>query len=484
VKACGSVLTNYCWKEDDAAASLHQALQAGLSPDQIYLGIDVWAQNTTKLAHPRVTYPEYGGGGTNTGVAVAKLAELGLSAGIFAPAWTFEHFPGHGRDMEATVWDGEDLPDDTDCSCGDCHKRHQPNKTAPITSFAKGHNAGSETFFFTDFSRAFGSHSNEEEDILYGGSPLHAQVGSQSILPLRTESLGMLSPLLHKIEYVGGQSKLVIEARNLPASAVKKDLSSTDHSWGIPLFRLDMPIDGSLRLRISYRDLSKRPQGVNFYLKASCRATEEEARRTGYPVGYSHKLYGVARYGYPKVDNLLDVELKIDNEYIPANLRLEELGFWSQATNAGTGIRLAEIEYICIQPVASYPIPSRPFTYQGGYFQDVSSRTALPGVPPHHALFDIRKESRGEGDSQHIRLCWGHTSSEPVRGMPYSEITGAFSHFVVEVDDLNLGRAYTAEHVLPASLVEVLAGREVAVRVHGIGFDGQELAGASLLVQF
>jgi hypothetical protein len=481
VKACGSVLTNYCWKEDDAAASLQQTLQAGVLPHQIYFGIDVWAQNTTKLAHPRVTYPEYGGGGTNTGVAVAKLAELGLSAGIFAPAWTFEHFPGHGMDMEATVWDGKNLPDDIDCSCGDCSKRHQPNKAAPVASFAKDYNAGSETFFFTDFSRAFGLHSDEEEDVLYGGAPLHSQLGSQSILPLRSESIGMLSPLRHKIERVAGRSQLVIEACNLPPSVMKKDMSHTNHSWGIPLFRLDMPIDGSLRLRISYRDVSKMPQGVYFYLKASCRATKEEARRTGYPVGYSHKMYGLTRYDYPKVDHLLDIELKIDSQYIPANLRLEELGFWSHATN---NRRLAEIDYICIQPVASYPIPTRPFTYQGGYFQDISSRNSSPDVPPHHSLFGIRKEARGEGDTQHVRLCWSHTSSEPIQGMPYSEITGAFSHFVVEVDDLSLGRAYAAEHILPASLVEELTGREVAVRVHGIGFDGQELAGASLLVQF
>jgi hypothetical protein len=298
---------------------------------------------------------------------------------------------------------------------------------------------------------------------------------------LRSESIGMLSPLRHKIERVAGRSQLVIEACNLPPSVMKKDMSYTNHSWGIPLFRLDMPIDGSLRLRISYRDVSKMPQGVYFYLKASCRATKEEARRTGYPVGYSHKMYGLTRYDYPKVDHLLDIELKIDSQYIPANLRLEELGFWSHATN---NRRLAEIDYICIQPVASYPIPTRPFTYQGGYFQDISSRNSSPDVPPHHSLFGIRKEARGEGDTQHVRLCWSHTSSEPIQGMPYSEVTGAFSHFVVEVDDLSLGRAYAAEHILPASLVEELTGREVAVRVHGIGFDGQELAGASLLVQF
>ena len=90
-KACGGILTNYCWKEGDAAESMHNALQNDIPLQNVYLGVDVWAQNTTKLTQPRVTYPEYGGGGTNTGVAVAKVAELGLSAGVFAPAWTFAY---------------------------------------------------------------------------------------------------------------------------------------------------------------------------------------------------------------------------------------------------------------------------------------------------------------------------------------------------------------------------------------------------------
>ena len=70
----------------------------------IYFGVDVWAQNKSSFTHPRVTYPEYGGGGTNTGVALARLSDTGQSVGIFAPAWSFEHFPGHERDVERTVW--------------------------------------------------------------------------------------------------------------------------------------------------------------------------------------------------------------------------------------------------------------------------------------------------------------------------------------------------------------------------------------------
>ncbi|KAF2633516.1 glycoside hydrolase family 85 protein [Macroventuria anomochaeta] len=446
-KACGSVLTNYCWKESDAADSLHEGLQTNLPSHQIHFGIDVWAQNTTKLSHPRITYPEYGGGGTNTGVAVAKLAEFGLSAGIFAPAWTFEHFPGHGRDVEQTMWDGGDLPEGTACPCGDCDKRHQPNKVTPITSFARLYNAGSETFFFTDFSRAFSTHSDKEKESLFSGFSMHAQLGSQAILPLRTESLGMLSPLRHRLEDVSGRSQLVIEACNLPLSSIKKDLAPTDHNWMIPLFKLDMPADGSLRLRVSYRDLSNIPQGVAFYMKVS------------------GTVHGLTQYDCPRIDHLLDLEIRTSNVLSLSN---------------------PQVDYICIQPIASYPVPSQPVPYRGDSFQPISSRNfPSEASSPTSTISDIQKSSRGEGETQHLRLCWTHSSSgQPVKGMPYSSITGSFSYFVVCVDGNGFGRAYAGEHMLPASFVERLAGREVFVKIKGIGFDGHELSSASTTLQF
>lgn len=471
-KACGNLLTNYCWKESSVVNSAHKALQEKLPLQHIYFGVDVWAQNVTKLSHPRVTYPEYGGGGTNTGVAVAKLAKSGFSAGIFAPAWTFEHFPDHGRDMEQTIWDGKDLPKGVTCSCGDCEKRHQPNQTTPITSFAKRFNAGSETFFFVDFNRAFGTHSNREKEHLYSGFTTHAQLGSQSVLPLRTESLGMLSPLRHYVEDVPGRTQLVIEARNLPLSATKKDLASTDHSWMIPLFRFDMPADGSLRLRLSYRDLSSMPQCVYFYTKVS------------------GTVHGLVQFDYPRVDHLLDLKIGTAphprNQDSMRNLRLEEFGFYSNAFNAENGVRLVEVDYICIQPIASHPIPSEPTPYPFDMLQPVSTHNfSLKGSMQTHTILDIHMSSRGEGEIKHLRLCWSHTSEgQPVKGMPYSSITGPFAYFSILVDDLSLGRAYATEYVLPASLVEELGGCEVPVTVKGVGFDGQELTSASTTLQF
>ncbi|KAJ5056101.1 glycosyl hydrolase family 85-domain-containing protein [Bipolaris maydis] len=264
--ACGSILTNYCWKDADAENSLQLALSSKISPRNIFFGIDVWAQNKSSFTHPRVTYPEYGGGGTNTGVAVAKLAGLGLSAGIFAPAWSFEHFPGKGRAAERTVWQGIPLPCDMDCSCGDCLSRHQPNEAFAILKNAKERVAGSEKFFYTDFTRAFATHDDTSND-LFDGCSAHAQLGSQSILP-RPTIFGdghQAVELWHRLDSSSGTSCLVIEARQ---NQLESD--HTTEFW-LPLFRFDMPADASLQTEI-FSDNASLPTGhstVNFYIRTT-----------------------------------------------------------------------------------------------------------------------------------------------------------------------------------------------------------------------
>jgi hypothetical protein len=467
-KACGGILTNYCWKEGDAAESMHNALQNDIPLQNVYLGVDVWAQNTTKLTQPRVTYPEYGGGGTNTGVAVAKVAELGLSVGVFAPAWTFEHFPGYGKEVEQTLWDGVDLPANATCPCGDPGTRHQPNKTRSMSTSARMYSASSKTFFYTDFCRAFSRHGDRETEILFDGCKMHAQLGSQSILPLRAEKLNTTNLLRHKVEDTNGRSQLVIEYLTLPLPSAERTPVRTKEEWKLPLFKFDMPADGSLRLRISYRDLSKTKQGASFYIIVS---------------GMTHNLDHSDQYGS---DHHLDVLISIKDIASPKSPRLEELGFLSKAIDADISTRLAEVDYICIQPVASHP--SLP--------QLVSSRNNTPGATPpqnsqvdtlsqNHTIFNIRKISRDVGEMKHIRLCWDHTSnSQSSEGMPYSAITGPFSYFAIYIDDLFVGRAYVPEHVLPVSFKDHFAAREVPVQIKGIGFDGQELASSNTTMHF
>lgn len=448
--------------------STHEALQNNLPLQHVYFGIDVWAQNATKLSQPRVTYPEYGGGGTNTGIAVAKLAKSGLSAGIFAPAWTFEHFPCHGREVEQTVWDGQDLPKDVACSCGDCEKRHRPNRTMPVTCFAKLSNSGSETFFFTDFTKAFGTHSEKEKDTLFGGYTLHAQLGSQSILPLSPESFGIQYSMRHRTEYAEGRSKLVVESCGLHVASSEKDAAFTNCSQSMPLFTFNMPADGSLRLRISYRDFTKPSRHVYFYMKIS---------------GTMHSL---VQSGRSRIGQLVVTEIKANDTVSQPNPRLQEIGLFSLTGDAGVCTKLVEVDYICIQPVGSYPSWSQADSLEGDISRPGPSLDTTSVAPQQpHSIFNVHKESHSGGVTQCTRLCWSHSSGVcPAEGMPYSASTGSFAYFAIYLDDMFLGRAYAAQHELPTSFAEQSAGREVVVNIKGVGFDGRELASTRRKIQF
>ncbi|KAJ4987523.1 hypothetical protein SVAN01_06980 [Stagonosporopsis vannaccii] len=446
-KACGGILTNYCWKEKDAEDSIREAFQNNLPLRYVYFGIDVWAQNATMLSQPRVTYPEYGGGGTNTGVAVAKLAELGLSAGIFAPAWTFEHFPHHGRGIEQAMWDGGDLPKDIACSCGNCNKRHRPNRTMPVTGFANLSNSGSKTFFFTDFTRAFGTHSNKEKDKLFNGQSLHAQLGSQSVLPLRPESLGIQCSMRHRTEDVRGRSHLVVESCGHPLTQAKKDAASTKCSQLMPLFKLNMPADGSLQLRISYRDLTGTFKGIYFYMRIS---------------GTTRSLMQSDPF---QIDHLIDVTIEAGDTV-------------SQ--------QLAEVDYICVQPIGSYPSRSQSTPSKGAISQPVSLLcTPSDASKQSYSIFNVHMASHGGRVARCTRLSWSHRSdARSAHGMPYSTSTGSFSYFAIYLDEMFLGRAYAAEHELPTSFIEQSVGHEVLVNVKGVGFDGRELASVITKIRF
>ncbi|KAL8773903.1 MAG: hypothetical protein Q9209_001333 [Squamulea sp. 1 TL-2023] len=66
-EAADGLFTNYRWTDKKLAESKILAIEAGIPNENIFFGIDLWAQNTNMPGPPRVTYPPKGGGGTNTG---------------------------------------------------------------------------------------------------------------------------------------------------------------------------------------------------------------------------------------------------------------------------------------------------------------------------------------------------------------------------------------------------------------------------------
>ncbi|EUC38448.1 glycoside hydrolase family 85 protein [Bipolaris zeicola 26-R-13] len=422
--ACGSILTNYCWKDTEAENSLQLALSSKISPRNIFFGIDVWAQNKSSFTHPRVTYPEYGGGGTNTGVAVAKLADLGLSAGIFAPAWSFEHFPGKGRDAERTVWQGIPLPRDMDCSCGDCLSRHQPNEALAVLKYAKERVSGSENFFYTDFTRAFATHDDASND-LFDGCSIHAQLGSQSILPRpaifgdRHQAVG----LWHRLDNSSRTSRLVIEAMQYQSN------SDATTEVCLPLFKLDMPADGYLQAEIYSNNVS---------LPADQSIVTLYIRTTDSVQLFTITLEkGIQRTVCP---------LK---SLVPG-ARIQELGIHLKGsidTALGKTLHLMNITSVRIMPISTFQMSSL------------------------FSIDQIQLEKRGEGDCARVQLVWnfrdhGRTNYKD-NGIPCSNITGPFSYFVIYMDGRMIGKAYALEHILKKRFVEKNAGSTVELELVG-----------------
>lgn len=74
--ACDGIFTNYHWKDDYPSSC---ALEAKGRRLHVYMGIDTFGRGT------------WGGGGYNVDKALGKIRRAGVSAALFAPAWTMEN---------------------------------------------------------------------------------------------------------------------------------------------------------------------------------------------------------------------------------------------------------------------------------------------------------------------------------------------------------------------------------------------------------
>jgi hypothetical protein len=446
--ASGSILTNYCWKESDAIRSKKLADDNILHPVNIFFGVDVWAQNSTELVHPRVTYPEKGGGGTNTGIAVAKVAVMGLSVGVFAPAWSFEHFPGHGRAVERVMWEGLDLPEHVDCSCGNTGIRHAPNHQFPIVRFAQQFAAGSESFFYTDFTRGFGKHE-QEDDMVYMDKKLHSQLAAQSVLPnyisrIQNErSQRAITSLSYRLEDRPGFTQLVVDVQ----SNIAREISPNDfREQYMPLYMLDMPAGRSLKLKIVFqRCLTVSYVSIAFYIKLDS---------------------GQQHLSCPESEGVQSIEYTLQEEDTPyESNRLQELGVYVRAPHMNLPpTRVLEVREISIIPLST---------------SDISGNCSIDVVHFEH---------RNDSENGHWRLLWTFSDEREEKrkasGIPYSDITGPFSYFLVEIDGLSVGRVYALETILSDHLMNLLKShKEMEVTVTGVGFDGRRLAANTTMLQ-
>ncbi|KAF2836884.1 glycoside hydrolase family 85 protein [Patellaria atrata CBS 101060] len=437
-RAAGECLTNYHWQESDVLDSRLFVEQNQLGPDHVFFGIDVWAQNKKFHGPKRITYPEKDGGGTNTGVAVAKLGEIGLSAGIFAPAWAFEHFHGQiASSVDRSMWQGDRLPKTLACDCGVDNQHDTASYiNYPITKYAREHPAGSETYFYTDFNRAFRVYSKGN---ISSEQTLYSQLGAQAILPyLRRQTFdndGHFQLNNLRGELSDHPPKLTIALWISPTSARHNRYS--EEILYLPLFKLSMVADGCLEARITSRMLSIDAQNeVGIYMRVS----------------NQYQYYRISTMDMET--SCIAITVREPKGPIQEPGRLQELGAYCKGSFKSDCGGLFEVTEISISPKAKITGPYR--------------------------INGIRLEIRGHNEHRHHRLVYTYEGlngkesnhgSFP-NGLPFSPTTGPFAYFLVEIDGITSGRVYAMEFVIEDVNLLKQISTGCHVRIIGIEFDG------------
>ncbi|KAF2756289.1 hypothetical protein EJ05DRAFT_502747 [Pseudovirgaria hyperparasitica] len=454
-KAAGSILTNYRWTGEGASSSIKLAQEHQIPLSNIFFGIDVWAQNTHTTGPKRVTYPSKGGGGTNTGLGVAKLAELNLSAGIFAPAWSFEHFPSQGRNVEKAMWHGTELPPDTHCDCADASvHRDSSYKNNPISRYAQQRPAGSLSYFYTDFERGFAPLTDTQTSSMEGKG-FQSRLAHQSILPdiftLSQPPECPSSPNL--IAHLQPQPSRLQIIRREPSGR-----SGPGANMSLPLFRVSLK--GYLRLQVNYTLLSPLPPNHIIKIYVKLRKCQTNMISFELPVVPAHEQRQIYTNIYeslnPGHDRFEAVITEIGVEYIVDDAKLEEDVPGPQVVDGnivGSRTPLIDIHSLAILPPGI-------------------SRLACE-------IGDIRVLRHLVDDTEQLRLAWSFTESDDCRiaMLPRSNMTGPFAHFDVRIDELPVQRTYALQYIFQASSVQKLRGGDkVEVQITGIGYDGQMCA--------
>ncbi|PNS14612.1 hypothetical protein CAC42_1634 [Sphaceloma murrayae] len=432
-QAAGAILTNYDWTPELARSSLQIASAHGVKAENVIFGIDIWAQNRGYEGPERRTWPREGGGGTGTGRGVAELADIGVSSGLFAPAWPYEHFDAHRKEVETSMWTGRPLPKDVACTCkpGDVHMIPL-YKEYPILRFANAYPAGTASFFFSDFL---------PPSCLEQGT-VATQLSSQSVLPLQ-------SAWEHDqdIQFVWGTGKDGLLLRlNRPPTLERLKVTRR-------LFDLDMHSPEGFEACICFSTQNTSPttsilvrfEGADSIWVAPSGEVQRETVRMQLATNKS------GSYTQPSLPVTgITVEVRLDESTVGAHK--------SPVCNASN---LLQLHSICIKRVSS------------------KGDSPVPTIPC------ISREQLEDGTAS---IAWTIDFIEPKHpdrsGMPFSPHTGPCAHFIVEIGTLLKQRVHTCRITLPDHLDSELEGSpETNIVVQAYGFDGSMLCQSEVLWQ-
>ena len=440
------------------------------------------------------------------------LAEHGYSAAIFAPGWTHEHFAAgtsnntrymdreidsrvlcdkarilHSqplalgsseaqtlsectedtdsmtasttilgqsiqRSVGESIWEGAVLPTRLDCDCkGRPHHMSQYQKN-PIAKSAVEFPVGSESFFETDFGAAW---------YLVYSDPL----GPPKVMPC----LGMQSPEPHILPLA---SQIAGEPTNPSAAGSlyycfisNRTGTSAKRALSIRTQEVALAFEARPRGMSSLQKLCLYNLSVlastSLLLKTTCSRRDESlgsVKDFGLYVGF---LDGSERLEY-ELFSLPDSvarsqELQFEIKERSKGTRLVELGVFCQGLPSLRDEELFQCHCLCIIPQLAVEAQAR---------LDFS-------------ICDLKLIERGVSPHVQKRLAWkwkGDRAGWPL-SLPFSPLSGPFSHFSISINGQEVGVSHSLEFPLKSDEVDSLEVHDgvLSFMVRGIYFGGLKL---------
>lgn len=415
-QAAGAILTNYAWTPEKAQSSLKVAQDHAVKPENVIVGIDVWAQNSDDPR--RVTWPRNVGGGTGTGMAVRKLAETGVSAGIFAPAWAYEHYatkaeqfkPTTSDKIELAMWIGEKMPE-VECPCGTPNPHDIDNyQDNPILNSAKTYIAGSEDFFYTNFCQPLQTFDNKS-----------SLIASQSVYPKLTSN----GPLTAGMGYYPSALDIAYRHSKDTTGAVLLHLKTFD---------LHMPDPSSLYVAIKvYGEMNEEP---GFDLSIELEGTDRFISLNGEDYPEPCLLTDLPKRHEGNGDALTGLVVRISGSNHPEDALIN----------------------ITLLSIGVYRVPQT-------------------WTEPTQSITETWLQRHGEQTRLHWRYEYETDPNDKNAFHPRGRLMGPFSHFNVRLHDCSGLHIYASECILDHyTMNSIRKSPDAMVKIEGVGFVGQTLA--------
>ena len=372
----------------------------------------------------------------------------GFSIALFAPAWAYENFSklkpvpylfgswlSNAEAVDQSLWEGKSVPERLQCA--GLQRYSSVYGRDLLTNYTQLSPAGSSNFFYSSFTRAFGSVRFRS-----GVRKTMSMLGSQSVLPFLIptslrywEASGANYPL--QILFADLEHPEQWDRKKCFLAVMRKIVGLTDSctyfpgstSLYLPLFRFNMPGDDPLKCLIRF-----------------ARTALDSNVKLGFYLAYQPPDFGATEFQYVTAPfgspgELLTLTVGVC--FPCQGARLIGIGVYCKAESSPWMTeRLLDVSEIMVRP-------SKP-----------------PTDPP--AIVRIAIRQRGQEPRNQKRLTWELEGPlVPERGVPFSRITGPFSCFSVAVNGHRIvGRAYCLEFPMVAEeFSDFLSGKSSRLEI-------------------